>query len=46
MKQIGAAYFAPDKELGLFADFTPAGELDPLCAFSRACREELKATRP
>jgi hypothetical protein len=46
MKQIGAAYFAPNKKLGLFADFTPAGELDPLCAFSHACREELESARP
>lgn len=31
MNQIGAAYF----------DIIKAGELDPLCAFSNACREEL-----
>ena len=42
MNQIGAAYFAPNKELRLFADITKAGELDPLCAFSNACGEELK----
>ena len=44
MNQIGAAYFAPNKELR-FADITKAGELDPLCAFSNACREELKLAR-
>ena len=42
MNQIGATYFAPNKELRLFADITPSGELDPLYAFSNACREELK----
>jgi hypothetical protein len=31
-----------NKELRLFADITPSGELDPLYAFSNACREELK----
>lgn len=41
MNQIGAAYFAPNKELRLFADISMAGELDPLYAFSKACREEL-----
>jgi hypothetical protein len=46
MNQIGAAYFAPNKELHLFADITKAGELDPLCAFSNACREEFKLARP
>lgn len=46
MRQIGATYFAPNKELRLFADIATAGELDPLCAFSRACREELKLARP
>ena len=46
MKQIGAAYFAPNKELRLFADITAAGELDPLFAFSDACRQELKLARP
>lgn len=42
MNQIGAAYFAPNKELRLFADITKASELDPLYAFSNVCREELK----
>ena len=42
MHQIGATYFAPNKELRLFADITPSGELDPLYGFSNACREELK----
>jgi hypothetical protein len=46
MKQIGAAYFAPNKELRLFADITAAGELDPLFAFSNACRQDLKLARP
>jgi hypothetical protein len=45
MNQIGAAYFAPNKELRLFADITAAGELDPLLDFSNACREELKLGR-
>ena len=45
MNQIGAAYFAPNKELRLFADITRKGELDPLYAFSEACREELRLTR-
>ncbi len=43
--QIGAAYFAPNKELQRFANFTRNGELDPLYAFSRACRDELGLTR-
>lgn len=46
MNQIGAAYFAPNKDLHLFGDFTRAGELDPLYGFSRACREELGHARP
>ena len=41
MRQIGATYFAPNKELKLFAEIAPEGELDPLFAFSKACREEL-----
>ena len=45
MGQIGAAYLAPNKELRLFGDITKVGELDPLYAFSRACREELKLAR-
>ena len=46
MNQIGAAYFAPNKELRMFGDITRGGELDPLFAFSNACREELKRSRP
>jgi len=42
MSRIGAVYFAPNKELQLLADITKAGELDPLYAFSNACREELR----
>lgn len=42
MSRIGAVYFAPNKELRLFADIATAGELDPLYGFSQACREELK----
>jgi hypothetical protein len=42
MNQIGATYFAPNKELRQFAEITPGGELDPLYAFSKVCREELK----
>ena len=45
MRQIGAAYFAPNKDLALFADIARAGELDPLCAFSEACRDELRSCR-
>ena len=45
MNQIGAAYFAPNKELRLFGDITRAGELDPLYDFSSACREELRLAR-
>lgn len=45
MTRIGAAYFAPNKELRLFADIARAGELDPLYAFSQACREELRLVR-
>jgi hypothetical protein len=43
MRQIGAMYIAPNKELRLFADSVRAGELDPLCAFSDACRDELRS---
>jgi len=42
MSQIGAAYFAPNKDVHLFAEIAPAGELDPLFAFSAACRDELQ----
>jgi hypothetical protein len=45
MRAIGATYFAPNKELRLFADIVRAGELDPLCAFSDACRDELRSGR-
>jgi hypothetical protein len=38
MRQIGATYFAPNKEPRLFAEIAPEGELDPLFAFSKACR--------
>lgn len=43
--QIGAAYLAPNKDLRLFGDITKVGELDPLRAFSEACREELTLAR-
>ena len=36
----------PAKLVRLFADITAAGELDPLFAFSNACRQELKLARP
>jgi hypothetical protein len=39
--QIGTAYFAPNKELRLFANMAKESELDLLFAFSNACREEL-----
>jgi hypothetical protein len=45
MHRIGAVYFAPNKELRLFADIINAGELDPLYGFSKACREELRFAR-
>jgi hypothetical protein len=43
MSQIGATYFAPNKDVHLFAEIAPAGELDPLFAFSAACRAELQS---
>lgn len=46
MNRIGAAYFAPNKELRLFGDITRAGELDPLFTFTQACRGELNLARP
>ena len=39
--QIGAAYFAPNKDLRLLANLAAGAELDLLFAFSSACREEL-----
>ena len=45
MNRIGAAYFAPNKELRLFGDIARGGELDPLYGFSCACREELERSR-
>lgn len=45
MREIGATYFAPNKDVRLFAEIAPAGELDPLFAFSQACREELQIAR-
>jgi hypothetical protein len=45
MRVIGATYFAPNKELRQFADIAREGELDPLYAFSVACRAELKLAR-
>lgn len=42
MTQIGATYFEPNKDVRLFAEIAPGGDLDPLFAFSKACREELK----
>ena len=45
MNRIGATYFAPNKELREFANITRAGEFDPLCDFSRACRDELQRVR-
>jgi UTP:GlnB (protein PII) uridylyltransferase len=41
MTRIGATYFEPNKELRRFADIARAGDLDPLYAFSQACRDEL-----
>lgn len=45
MTEIGATYFAPNKDVRLFAEIAPAGDLDPLFAFSKACRDELKIAR-
>lgn len=45
MNRIGATYFAPNKELRLFADIARGSELDPLYAFSEACRRELQLVR-
>jgi hypothetical protein len=45
MSQIGATYFAPNKDVRMFAEIAPQGELDPLFAFSKACRDELQIAR-
>jgi len=45
MSQIGATYFAPNKDVRMFAEIAPQGELDPLFAFSKACRDELHIAR-
>lgn len=45
VQRIGATYFEPNKELRAFSNIKHAGELDPLCAFSEACREELRGRR-
>ncbi len=45
MKSIGATYFAPNKDLRQFANIALKGELDPLYAFSNACREEFRLAR-
>ncbi|MFO1039017.1 MAG: hypothetical protein U1E45_19415 [Geminicoccaceae bacterium] len=45
MRKIGATYFAPNKDLKLFSDITPNGELDPVFEFSAACRRELRSLR-
>ena len=45
MTAIGAAYFAPNKDLKEFANIASKGELDPLFAFSKACRDELRIVR-
>jgi hypothetical protein len=45
MHRIGATYFAPNKDVRLFADIAQNSELDPLYAFSTACREELQLAR-
>jgi hypothetical protein len=45
MRRIGETYFAPNQDLAAFADIRHAGELDPLCEFSNACREELANAR-
>ena len=45
MHRIGATYFAPNKDVRLFADIVRNGELDPLYGFSSACRTELQLAR-
>jgi hypothetical protein len=45
MTLIGATYLAPNKDLELFGRIATAGELDPLYAFSQACRLELQHIR-
>lgn len=45
INRIGATYFAPNKQLREFANITRSSELDPLCDFSRACRDELQRVR-
>ena len=42
VSQIGIAYFAPNKDLRLFANMAKGSELDLLLAFSNACRAELE----
>ena len=42
VRRIGATYLAPNKDLSLFGAIERAGELDPLYAFSSACRRELR----
>jgi hypothetical protein len=41
LNRIGAAYFAPNREIHDFSNITHYGELDPLAAFSEACRDEM-----
>ncbi|AWN42925.1 hypothetical protein [Methylobacterium durans] len=45
MHRIGETYFSPNTDLAAFADIRHAGTLDPLCAFSQACRTELAIAR-
>ncbi|HVI27035.1 hypothetical protein [Hansschlegelia sp.] len=45
MRRIGETYFSPNKDLAAFADIRHAGDLDPLCDFSSACRAELAIAR-
>lgn len=45
MQRIGETYFSPNKDLAAFADIRHAGDLDPLCDFSSACRAELAIAR-
>lgn len=45
MHRIGETYFSPNKDLSAFADIRHAGDLDPLCDFSTACRAELAIAR-
>lgn len=45
LHRIGETYFSPNKDLAAFVDIRRAGDPDPLCDFSTACRAELAIAR-